>query len=182
MVDWLLQGGANIDAHGAWNRTPLHLAARPNDIDILSYLLKHGATVSAEDHFVMTPIQGARERGLMDYIELLARYETEAGKSERMTKESCSTPNAQANNVTLEMDDAAPQSLEAAENPSMIGDTEPESPEMPGKPPLAVKLKTKKQSTGPLKSHIGNAKRRALLLLHKGIRGSKRASPPGDAT
>jgi hypothetical protein len=399
MVDWLLQEGANIEAHDAWGRTPLHLAARRNNKEILSYLLEHGAIVSAEDHFGVTPIQGARERGLTDHVELLASYETEAEKNDRMTKESCSAPNAQAihhhesvyqasrlhyqhdvelsdssedddtdghweeyadefsynyisssserlslshagsasslasrvqksssnirkaasvsslagymprspfvahkaasassrassrasnapspymiresgssssfainahenrvdipesrhdnrrsslvqvsflpernniwptergrssvvsetrqsdktslplmltaesgptlpsepivrptrtwfesgadhresNNVTLEMVDAAPQSLEAAENPPMIGDTEPETLEMPGKPPLAVKMKTKKQSTGLLKAHIGNAKRRALNLLHKGVRGSKKAGPPGDA-
>ena len=94
MVEWLLQEGAYIEAVDDWKRTPLHLAARRNNIEILRCLLKNGAKVSAEDQFGTTPIQGAEERGLTDHVELLASYEFDADKINRLKRKSCSVPGA----------------------------------------------------------------------------------------
>ena len=96
MVEWLLQEGAYIEAVDDWKRTPLHLAARRNNIEILRCLLKNGAKVSAEDLFGTTPIQGAEERGLTDHVELLASYEFDADKINRLKSKPCSVPSAGA--------------------------------------------------------------------------------------
>ena len=78
MVDWLLTNGANVQATDAWNRTPLHIAARRNNKDILRRLLDHHADTSAKDNFGMTPIQGAHERGFSDNVKILAQQSKDA--------------------------------------------------------------------------------------------------------
>ena len=78
MVDWLLTNGANVHATDAWNRTPLHIAARRNNEDILRCLLLHHADTSAKDKFGMTPIQGAYERGFSENVKILAQQSKDA--------------------------------------------------------------------------------------------------------
>ena len=78
MVDWLLTNGANVQATDAWNRTPLHIAARRNNEDILRCLLHHHADTSAKDKFGMTPIQGAHERGFSENVKILAQQSGDA--------------------------------------------------------------------------------------------------------
>ena len=78
MVDWLLTNGANVQATDAWNRTPLHIAARRNNEDILRSLLHHHADTSAKDKFGMTPIQGAHERGFSENVKILAQQSRDA--------------------------------------------------------------------------------------------------------
>ena len=78
VVDWLLINGANVQATDAWNRTPLHIAARRNNKDILRCLLHHHADTSAKDKFGMTPIQGAHERGFRGNVKILAQQSEDA--------------------------------------------------------------------------------------------------------
>ena len=78
MVDWLLTNGANVQATDAWKRTPLHIAARRNNEDILRCLLHHHADTSAKDKFGMTPIQGAHERGFSENVKILAQQSKDA--------------------------------------------------------------------------------------------------------
>ena len=78
MVDWLLTNGAYVQATDAWNRTPLHIAARRNNEDILRCLLHHHADTSAKDKFGMTPIQGAHERGFSENVKIPAQQSGDA--------------------------------------------------------------------------------------------------------
>ena len=78
MVNWLLANEADIEVTDAWNRTPLHFAARRNNEQILLCLIHHHANTSAKDQYGMTPIQDAQERGYNDITKILARESKEA--------------------------------------------------------------------------------------------------------
>ena len=74
-VRWLLAHNANIEAEDDWGRRPLHLAARRNDLEILTTLLLHKPDPDAIDHFNKTPLQAAQELGLEVSVSVLASYE-----------------------------------------------------------------------------------------------------------
>ena len=59
MVAWLLKNGVNVEVTDTFGRTPLHLAARRNDIGILRLLLAHGANIYAQDYDGRIPLDGA---------------------------------------------------------------------------------------------------------------------------
>lgn len=88
VVEVLLARGADIDAHagaalgmtahvrrllegraerspysGAWNRTPLHWAASGGHIELMDWLIAHGAKVDARDSWGCTPLHLAAELG-----------------------------------------------------------------------------------------------------------------------
>ncbi|KAI0290861.1 ankyrin repeat-containing domain protein, partial [Russula brevipes] len=57
----LLRHGANVDARGEMNRTPLSLASFHGHRDIVQLLLDHGAEVDPESKHYETPLWEASE-------------------------------------------------------------------------------------------------------------------------
>jgi len=51
MVEMLIAHGAEVDAKGTKNVTPLHLAAAAGHNDVVRSLLKHGASRDIRDDF-----------------------------------------------------------------------------------------------------------------------------------
>ena len=56
------------------NLTPLHLASREGHLDIVRFLVKHGATAAAQDLFGSTPLHEASEQGHLDLARFLVEY------------------------------------------------------------------------------------------------------------
>lgn len=66
MVRVLLERGANVDAEDSKGKTPLHLAARYEEV--IRVLLEHGADVGAEDNEGRTAFQIVSQNGDDDEI------------------------------------------------------------------------------------------------------------------
>lgn len=49
------EGGAQVNAKNAVERTPLHFAAQSGRADIGTYLIKHGADLNMQDSLGWTP-------------------------------------------------------------------------------------------------------------------------------
>jgi ankyrin repeat protein len=70
----LVEAQANIDALDVHKSTALHwacLSKDPDDIELITYLLDHGASVNAEDRYGRTPLHYVTETGLLDVVRLL---------------------------------------------------------------------------------------------------------------
>ena len=69
----LLEHGADVNACSDKHVTPLHLAVRRKEVDLVRVLLEHGASVDAEDHGGGTPFQAARDSD-PDILKLLLEH------------------------------------------------------------------------------------------------------------
>ena len=58
-VKRIINAGAKLDAVGALDRTPLHMAAFYGRTKIIELLIANGADVNAKDHTAMTPLHAA---------------------------------------------------------------------------------------------------------------------------
>jgi ankyrin repeat protein len=67
----LVMHGANINAKGIFDRTPLYYAVEYNNANLVSLLLNHGASVYETDRF------GSLMAHTMFYFKRLAGYESE---------------------------------------------------------------------------------------------------------
>lgn len=63
--------GANADVETVRGETPLHLAARANQTDVVRVLLRHGAKVDAKAREHQTPLHIASRLGNTDIVVLL---------------------------------------------------------------------------------------------------------------
>lgn len=70
-VEQLLEKGANAAAFGSYNDTPLHAAARVNNVAIARLLLDHGADVNQANNSDWTPLHSAAMNGSEDVARLL---------------------------------------------------------------------------------------------------------------
>ena len=56
--------------------TPMHLAARSNQIDLIKLLLRHNATVDAKAHEKQTPLHIAARLGNVEIVDVTARKQS----------------------------------------------------------------------------------------------------------
>jgi ankyrin repeat protein len=66
-----INAGANVNALGQWQQTPLHYAAMADDADIARLLIEKGADVNALDKGQHTPLHWAAIRGHINVARLL---------------------------------------------------------------------------------------------------------------
>ncbi|XP_067411254.1 60 kDa lysophospholipase [Emydura macquarii macquarii] len=65
--------GGNLSCQDYDGRTPLHIASSEGNVQIVDYLLKHGATVHAKDRFGATPLMYAVKFRHEEVIKLLRK-------------------------------------------------------------------------------------------------------------
>ena len=74
LLDYLSGKDQNgINGLNAQGRTALHDAVLRHDLDIIAWLLKHGADVEAKDQYGSTPLHWAAQEGHMATAELLLK-------------------------------------------------------------------------------------------------------------
>ena len=56
-------------------RTPLHFAARDNEVEMVELLLKHGADVNAKQNSGLTPLRVAMRNNAVEAADLLHSYD-----------------------------------------------------------------------------------------------------------
>jgi len=77
-VKELLEQGSDINASNRHGQTPLHLAAKQGNSELMRLLLEQGALVdAAESAAGYTPLHTAATQGRADLCELLIRYGAE---------------------------------------------------------------------------------------------------------
>jgi glutaminase len=72
--------GLNLDRGDYDNRTPLHLAASGNHLDVVAFLLETGAQVNVVDRWGCTPLDDATEKSVINY---LAKFGAHHGKKQK---------------------------------------------------------------------------------------------------
>jgi ankyrin len=71
----LLEQGSDINAGNRYGQTPLHLAAKQGNSELIRLLLEQGAVVDAAENAAgYTPLHTAAAQGHADLCELLIRY------------------------------------------------------------------------------------------------------------
>ena len=70
-VKILLQNGAIVDSRNEHKATPLHVAARSNNIDAVSLLVEHGANLEARNFKGATPLNNASREGSAEIVAYL---------------------------------------------------------------------------------------------------------------
>jgi len=65
---------ALVNTKGAYDKTPLHLAAEKNHGELAELLIANGADINAEVAWGMTPLQWAANMGSRDVAELLIEH------------------------------------------------------------------------------------------------------------
>lgn len=88
MVEILVAGGADVNAKGQFERTPLHWAAERGEAAIVERLLAAGATVNVADKNGKTPIEPSTDPHV---IELLRRGASASARPTTMTKAAPAT-------------------------------------------------------------------------------------------
>uniref|UniRef100_A0A915EUG7 Ankyrin n=1 Tax=Ditylenchus dipsaci TaxID=166011 RepID=A0A915EUG7_9BILA len=71
IVIFLIQHGANVDVETVRGETPLHLAARANQTDIVRVLVRNKANVDAQARELQTPLHIASRLGNTDIVVIL---------------------------------------------------------------------------------------------------------------
>ena len=70
-MEALLGAGAAIDARNGEGETPLLMAARAGNNEVVRLLVEHRADVNAADNLQHTALYYAGERGFTEIVELL---------------------------------------------------------------------------------------------------------------
>lgn len=71
VAEFLIAGGADVNAMNNSASTPLHYAAWRGDTDVVEMLLARGVDVNAKNRFGLTPLHRATAAGLSDVAVLL---------------------------------------------------------------------------------------------------------------
>jgi ankyrin repeat protein len=76
VLELLCLAGANINAHGINDWTPLHMAAARNDVESLRILLTHGADTDIRTRIdsYATPLEEAKLLGSNDAVKFLQQF------------------------------------------------------------------------------------------------------------
>jgi ankyrin repeat protein len=80
----LLDYGADIEAEDRYGQTPLSVAARAGNGDVVALLMERGAYVVAEDYHGRTPAQWARMGGYIVVARLLDQSAIAKARSDRV--------------------------------------------------------------------------------------------------
>lgn len=71
-ADCLLQKGANIDKKDIKGRSPLHIAAATNNVEMTEWLIAHGAALEARtENELQTPLHYAARYGSIEALKIL---------------------------------------------------------------------------------------------------------------
>jgi len=86
VAELLLEHGADVDVRGRWGFTLLHFASRRDEdwpdegfVDLVQWLLNHGADVNAQDIDNWTPLVPAVQNGLLKICQLLQMHNADLG-------------------------------------------------------------------------------------------------------
>ncbi|VDD80994.1 unnamed protein product [Mesocestoides corti] len=116
VVDFLLEAGADVNAHDKGGLIPLHNASSYGHVDVAALLIRHGTSVNAVDKWGYTPLHEAAQKGRTQLCSLLLAHganplaRNEEGGSVfsdvclevvDVSSEDCSSPH---NSQTLELD------------------------------------------------------------------------------
>jgi uncharacterized protein len=71
MAKFLLDRGSKVDPIDAYENTPLILAAKSGQLDVVRLLLDRGANPGMRDQSGRTALDAARAQGHMDIVKLL---------------------------------------------------------------------------------------------------------------
>ncbi len=69
-----LYNKANVNGRDTDGQTPLHIAARMDNVEMAKLLLAHGASVNEKDNQGKTPIFAAARKGSREMVELLMAH------------------------------------------------------------------------------------------------------------
>ncbi|XP_064633267.1 poly [ADP-ribose] polymerase tankyrase-2-like isoform X2 [Lineus longissimus] len=98
MIDTLIEGGANVDCQTLKNNdTPLHLAAKHDNADVIKRLLQYGADVDRRNQKGKTPYEEAADR---EHVSAMEAFEAhyEAKELERTGRSKEGQPKDDKNN------------------------------------------------------------------------------------
>ena len=68
----LIDHGADLTAHNKYGKTPLHLASRNKQLDVIGMLIERGADVAARDEEGSTPLHGVSPTGQWEVACMLS--------------------------------------------------------------------------------------------------------------
>ena len=76
ILDYLLEQGFNVNSTKSWVDcdTPLHVATKAGNIEVVKCLIKHGADVMAKDEFANTPLLCAVQMGNKEVVQCLINH------------------------------------------------------------------------------------------------------------
>ena len=67
----LLFKGVNIDAQNKHNATPLHVAVKSKNLQLVRYLVAYGADIEAQNLYKATPLHNASREGFPEIVSYL---------------------------------------------------------------------------------------------------------------
>ncbi len=73
-VRLLINAGVKVNCCDEMNETPLHRAVNGRFLDIIEYLLNHGASADYKGSFGYSPREWASQMGYRDVVELFSKY------------------------------------------------------------------------------------------------------------
>jgi ankyrin repeat protein len=77
VVRLLLKCGADVDAQGFSNMSPLQIASSMGHLNVVQCLLDHGADVNYPDAYHGTPLKLAAERGNVETVRALLKHDAD---------------------------------------------------------------------------------------------------------
>lgn len=85
-VEYLLEGGADINARTFFYETALHYASKYGQLEIAEILLEYGADVNARTFFYETPLHKAFRYNYIKVAKLLIKYGADLNVEDRSGK------------------------------------------------------------------------------------------------
>ena len=76
-VRFLVENGADVNAHDERESTPLHVAAKRDHLEVVRFLVGSGADVNARDILDVTPLDEAARDGHLEVVRFLVENEAD---------------------------------------------------------------------------------------------------------